>query len=76
MKKNKINSNYIMKYLTIFLLINAIFWGLMSHSIHCKFVASFGIQNCPPHYVHLLMGLVSYLIAIYLEQKEYLKTIM
>lgn len=65
-----------MKYLTVFLLINAIFWGLMSHSQHCNFVASLGVKNCPPHSVHLLMGLVSYLAAMYLEQKEYLHTIL
>ena len=39
-------------------------------------IKSLGIKNCPPHYVHLSMGLVSYLAAMYLEQKEYIHTIV
>ena len=59
-------------FLVLFLLINAIFWGLMSHKRHCDFVAMFGIKSCPPHYVHLLMGLFFFIGAIYVQQKPYI----
>ena len=61
-----------MKLLTIFLTINALFWGLMPHSTHCNVALKMGLKNCPPHYIHLLMGLLFYLLSVYIEQKKYL----
>lgn len=60
--------------LVAFLLVNALFWGLASHSQHCSFVEMFGMSrsNCPPHYVHLTMGVLFYLGAVYVQQKDYL----
>ena len=60
------------KILTIFFVINALFWGLASHSTHCNLVAYFGAKGCLPHSIHLLMGLVSFIIAIYIEQMYYI----
>ena len=50
-----------------FLLINALFWGLFEHSIHCKF-ASYFTNNCPPHYIHLIIGIVCFTLAVYIKQ--------
>lgn len=62
--------------LLIFLVLNAIFWGLFDHGSHCKAVSMFGMKSCPPHWVHLLMGLVFFLAAIYVQQKDYIVYLM
>lgn len=54
--------------LAIFFLLNAIFWGLFPHRIHCKLVG----EKCPPHYIHLAIGLVSFIIAVMIMQSDYL----
>ena len=59
------------KLIVLFFVLNALFWGLASHSQHCALVSSFGISSCPPHYIHLLMGLVSFIVAVYIQQKRY-----
>jgi len=59
------------KLIALFFVLNALFWGLASHSQHCALVSSVGISNCPPHYIHLLMGLVSFIVAVYIQQKRY-----
>lgn len=60
------------KSITAFLVLNSIFWGLMSHSTHCDVAALAGIKNCPPHWVHLMIGLVSFVAAIGVSQWKYL----
>jgi len=62
--------------LIAFLICNAVFWGLFSHASHCKLIANFGITECPQHWVHLLMGLIAYLSAVWLKQTTYLKTLL
>jgi hypothetical protein len=52
----------------IFLLINAVYWGLFPHSAHCAFIKSIGITNCPSHIFHVMFGIVCFLIAIYIRQ--------
>ena len=47
----------------VFLVLNALFWGLASHGTHCRLAAKLDVR-CPPHCVHLLMGLASYLAAV------------
>lgn len=59
----------------IFLVINALFWGLMCHQTHCKVAGYFGMKNCPPHYVHMLMGVVFFLLAIFIAQRKYINTL-
>jgi len=59
----------------LLLVLNALFWGLASHSHHCNLASVFGIKNCPPHYIHLLMGLVFYLTAVYIEQRAYVNSL-
>ena len=58
--------------LTGFLLLNAVFWGLFSHSVHCKVAGSFGLKNCPPHWVHLTIGLAAFVGAVVSAQWGYL----
>jgi len=59
----------------LLLVLNALFWGLASHSQHCNLASVFGITNCPPHYIHLLMGLVFYLTAVYIEHRAYVNSL-
>ena len=68
-------------YLVSFLLINAIFWGLFPHSAHCKLVNDMNkittlTIKCPPHYIHLIMGVVFYLLTVFFSQKKYLDKLM
>ena len=59
----------IKQLVVLFLVGNAIFWGLATHTQHCGFAAMFGIKECPPHWVHVyVMGLGSFLLALYLRQ--------
>lgn len=51
---------------------NALFWGLYPHSFHCKIISMLGVKKCPSHWLHLSMGLVSFLVAIGLAQKDFL----
>ena len=62
--------------LLAFLLTNAIFWGLFPHSSHCEVLNSFNKLlsmniKCPSHTIHLLMGLVFFVLAVYIAQKKY-----
>lgn len=57
----------------LFLVVNAIFWGLAPHSSHCNFLSMLAPKmKCPPHWVHLLMGVGFFLGAIALAQEKYL----
>lgn len=55
----------------IFFLVNAIFWGIMPHRLHCYVVENMGIQ-CPQHYVHILMSIASFLLGIAISQWSYI----
>lgn len=53
----------------LFLLLNALFWGLFTHKSHCQFVSYFGIKNCPPHWIHVfVMGMGSFILAVLVQQ--------
>ena len=54
--------------LIVFLTINALFWGLADHGSHCSLASAMGISNCPSHTVHLIMGLLFFIAAIYVAQ--------
>ncbi len=60
--------------IVIFFAINAIFWSLFPHKIHCD-VAKILFNNCPSHGIHLLIGITSFIIAFIVAQYDYLKTI-
>jgi hypothetical protein len=60
----------------LFFLLNAIFWGLFPHSVHCQVVENTVGVKCPPHIVHLLIGVFSFLLAMYLAQKEYIHSLL
>ena len=63
------------EFLIAVLIINALFWSLMPHSIHCDVMAKVTTMKCPPHMFHLLFGLGSFLCAIILAQSEYLTSV-
>lgn len=56
----------------VFFAVNALFWGLLPHSVHCKGLAMVSNMKCPPHSLHLVMGVVCYFIALYFAQRRYL----
>ena len=59
--------------LVVFFAINAIFWSLFPHNIHCD-VATMVLDVCPEHNVHLVIGLISFIVAFIIAQFDYLKT--
>ena len=68
-----------MKYVLLaFLVANALFWGLFPHGTHCQVVSKLSnILNmeieCPEHKVHLMMGIIFYVLSVYFVQKESLR---
>ena len=54
----------------LFLVVMAIFWGLAPHSMHCALVPG---ANCAPHWVHISIGIVCFLLAIYVAQMGYIQ---
>lgn len=64
--------SYLKHIVIIILILNALFWGLGNHQQHCKIASIFGISKCPPHYVHILIGVISFLSAILLAQYDYI----
>jgi hypothetical protein len=51
-----------------FLALNALFWGLFPHSSHCALAKSFGVVKCPPHALHITMGVVAFALAVVTAQ--------
>jgi len=58
-----------------FLAVNALFWGLMPHKVHCELVAMFTNQ-CPSHNVHLVMGFIAFFLAVVFAQWDHVKRMM
>ena len=56
----------------VFFAINAIFWSLFPHNIHCS-IATMIMPTCPSHGIHLTIGIISFIIAFIIAQYDYLK---
>jgi len=59
------------------LIMNVLFWSFFPHSAHCYFLdginKTFGSAiKCPEHWIHLLMGIVAYFLALYYAQINYI----
>jgi len=59
------------------LIMNILFWSFFPHSAHCYFLdginKTFGSAiKCPEHWIHLLMGIVAYFLALYYAQINYI----
>ena len=62
-------------FILFFLVFNALFWGLFPHSMHCKVMDYINnmfksSMKCPSHKVHLLLGLIFYILSVYYTQKD------
>ena len=44
------------------LTVAAIFFGLLPHSVHCNVLKGV-VKNCPSHNVHIVSGLVLFVLA-------------
>jgi len=58
-----------------FFAINALFWGLFPHDIHCK-VASIFTDVCAPHTVHVSFGVLCFFIAVVIAQQKMFKKLL
>lgn len=56
---------------TLFFVINALFWGLWDHGTHCKIASAMGASTCPPHSVHIMFGIASFLVAVGIAQSSH-----
>lgn len=66
-----------MKELLVSLLVvNAMFWCLLPHSIHCDFVKNVTNRDCPPHFILVSMGIASFVLAVIIAQKEYIDEVI
>lgn len=63
---------YVYAIIVIILVLNALFWALCTHEHHCKFASMFGITQCPPHWLHISFGLVFFILAIVIQQRNYI----
>lgn len=62
-----------------FFIANALFWGLFPHEAHCQFINYFKTLTgfnlkCPDHIVHLFMGVIFFLLAIYVNNEKVIKS--
>lgn len=64
------------KILVLFFLLNALFWGLFPHDVHCRVVEGLFGAKCPSHSIHIAIGLISFLLAVYLAQKQYVNSLL
>ena len=58
-----------------FIITNSLFCGLFHHSAHCQVVQElnkfFGTTiTCPKHIYHITMGIIFYLLSVYITQKD------
>lgn len=53
------------------LILNSLFWGLMPHNIHCQVLSKITSANCPPHIIHITIGIISFMLAVIVAQQEY-----
>lgn len=53
----------------VFFAVNALFWGLFPHDVHCK-VATMFVEKCAPHAVHVGFGVLSFFIAVLIAQQR------
>ena len=58
--------------IVIILIVNAIFWGLFSHKQHCEIANIFGIKKCPSHWIHITFGIICFILAILIQQRNYI----
>jgi hypothetical protein len=61
----------VVNVVTALFLVNALFWGLGSHSQHCEIAKIFGIK-CIQHNYHLTMGVVFFLATVTLVHRKHL----
>lgn len=59
----------------LLLLSQAIFWGLFPHRAHCAVAAALGAPSCPPHVVHLAIGVAFFALAVAVAHWGYLRAL-
>jgi len=61
------------EFLIIFLLISALFFGLLPHDIHHDvFTKTLGVST-PPHIILITLSVISFSSAIFISQEDYFK---
>lgn len=58
------------------LVVNAMFLCLLPHSIHCDFIENITNRDCPPHICLIVMGISSFILAVFIAQKEYIDSLI
>ena len=60
-------------WLVIFFALNALFWGLASHSKHCAIVPG---SKCLPHWAHIGIGFACFALAVFFAQRGYIEYLL
>jgi len=55
----------------ILLIANAIFWGMFSHDTHMDFCNNILNVKCPEHITLLSISILSFMLAIFIAQKDF-----
>ena len=63
-------SEIVITIVAVFIIINALFWSLACHDSHCKIAKMVGLENCIPHHIHILSGIVLYIIGVLIIQRK------
>jgi hypothetical protein len=59
-------------FFMILLLINSIIWCFVPRDTYCGVVSNF-LTECPPHGFYLVVGVISFIIAVMIYQSDYIK---
>lgn len=59
----------------VILLATAIFLSLMPHNVHEVFYSKLGIKKTPPHLILVLLGILLFITATIVSQKDYLDSL-
>jgi len=63
----------VVNVVTAVFLLNALFWGLGSHSDHCNIAKKIGVK-CISHNYHLMIGIMFFLVTVVLVHRKHLST--
>ncbi len=59
-------------FLILILMLNTILWCFVPRETYCSVVSNF-LSECPSHGLYLVVGIISFIVAVIIAQYDYLK---
>lgn len=50
------------------LIVLSLFWGIYPHNENCNLLKIIGQNHCPSKYIHIILGSLFYILAIFIIQ--------